>query len=172
MESRDVTKGATAPPAWPGCDAVSASDRAPVINRVETFSREFVAFVRVSASDGTDGWGQVSPYNADISAQVLHRQVVPWALGQPASDIAALVRSIPEHEHKFPGSYLRRALGGLETALWDRVGKIQQQSVCELLGGTPGPIRAYGSSMRRDITAQAEAERLVALASAIRFRCF
>ncbi|MEO1848041.1 MAG: hypothetical protein ABGY05_11790, partial [Pseudomonadota bacterium] len=61
MEARDVTKNSMAPPDWPGCSAVSAFDQAPVINRVETFSREFVAFVRVSANDGTDGWGQVSP---------------------------------------------------------------------------------------------------------------
>ncbi|MDG2238434.1 MAG: mandelate racemase/muconate lactonizing enzyme family protein [Arenicellales bacterium] len=172
MEARDVKKDSMAPPGCSGRGPVSALDQAPVINRVETFSREFVAFVRVSASDGTEGWGQVSPYNADISAQVLHRQVAPWALGQPADDIAALVSSIPEHEHKFPGSYLRRALGGLETALWDRTGKIQQKSVCELLGGTPGPLRTYGSSMRRDISAHAEAERLVSLRQQFGFDAF
>ena len=38
-----------APPGWSWCGAVSAFDQAPVINRVETFSREFVVFVRVSA---------------------------------------------------------------------------------------------------------------------------
>ena len=49
MEARDVRKDSMAPPGWSGCDAVSAFDQAPVINRVETFSWEFVAFVRVSA---------------------------------------------------------------------------------------------------------------------------
>ena len=144
----------------------------PVISRIETFSREAVAFVRVSASDGTLGWGQVSPYNADISAQVVHRQVAPWALGESADDIASLVSAVPEREHKFPGSYLRRALGGVETALWDRSGKIQQKSVCELLGGTPGRLRVYGSSMRRDITAQVEAQRLAALRQQFGFDAF
>jgi hypothetical protein len=38
-----------APPGWSWCSSVSAFDQAPVINRVEIFSREFVAFVRVSA---------------------------------------------------------------------------------------------------------------------------
>lgn len=54
------------------------------IKSIETFANEFVAFVRVTAEDGSQGWGQVAPYNADITAQVLHRQVAPWALGADA----------------------------------------------------------------------------------------
>ncbi len=46
------------------------------IRRIETFCNEFVGFVRVNADDGSHGWGQVSPYNADITCQVLHRQVM------------------------------------------------------------------------------------------------
>ena len=45
------------------------------INRIETFCDQFIGFVRVTAEDGATGWGQVSPYNADITSQVLHRQI-------------------------------------------------------------------------------------------------
>ena len=94
---------------------------------------------------------------------MLHRQVAPHALGADPLDVDVLVDRIPEAEHKFPGSYLRRAMGGLDTALWDLRGKVEGKSVCELLGGTPRPIRVYGSSMRRDIAPRDEAERLVRL---------
>jgi len=130
------------------------------IRSLETFSNEFVGFVRVRTDDGAEGWGQVSTYNADITAQVFHRQIAPWALGADALDIDALVDLIPEKEHKFPGSYLRRALAGLDTALWDLRGRLERKSVCELLGGTPGPIRVYASSMKRDIAPEDEAARL------------
>ena len=50
------------------------------ITRLETFCDRFVGFVRVTAEDGVQGWGQMSPYNADISAAVMHRQVAPWSL--------------------------------------------------------------------------------------------
>lgn len=130
------------------------------IRSLETFSNEFVGFVRVRADDGAEGWGQVSTYNADITAQIFHRQIAPWALGADALDIDALVDLIPEKEHKYPGSYLRRALAGLDTALWDLRGRLEGKSVCELLGGTPGPIRVYASSMKRDITPEDEAARL------------
>ena len=143
-----------------------------IIDRIETFSREYLAFVRATCRDGSIGWGQVSPYNADITAQVLHRQVAPWSVGKSSDDIAGIVKEIPEREHKFPGSYLRRALAGLETALWDRQGKARGKSVCELLGGSPGSLRAYGSSMRRDITPEAEAARLSQLRDEMGFDAF
>src|SRR5262249_46231012 len=82
------------------------------IRPMETFNDRYVGFVRVTADDGSEGWGQVSPYNADITVQIFHRQIAPWALGQDALDIEALVDAILRLEHKFPGSYLCRALAG------------------------------------------------------------
>jgi len=117
----------------------------------------------VRSESGHEGWGQVAPYFADITAQVVHRQVAPYAVGADALDIDHLVDIIPEREHKFPGSYLRRAIGGLDTALWDLRGKLEGKPVCALIGGTPGEVRAYGSSMKRDITPAAEADRLCRL---------
>ena len=133
------------------------------IESIETFSTRDVCMVRVRSDSGVEGWGQTAPYHADITARVVHRQVAPHALGAGALDVDALMRRIPEAEHKFPGSYLRRAMGGLDTALWDLRGKLEGKSVCELLGGTPRPMRVYGSSMRRDIAPRDEAERLVRL---------
>ncbi len=130
------------------------------ITAIETFSNKFVGFLRVTAEDGSQGWGQVSAYNADITSLVVHRQIAPWALGADALDIDYLVDIIPEREHKFPGSYLYRALAGLDTALWDLRGKVEGKSVCELIGGTPRSIRVYASSMKRDITPKDESERL------------
>ena len=138
-------------------------DTAAQITRIETFAKEFVGFVRITTADGGQGWGQVSTYNADISTQVLHRQVAPHALGRDGSDISGLVDRVANREHKFPGSYLRRAMAGVDTALWDLAGKRAGKTVCELLGGQPRPVRVYGSSMRRDISGADEADRLARL---------
>jgi L-alanine-DL-glutamate epimerase-like enolase superfamily enzyme len=133
------------------------------IEKLETFSNEFVCFVRVTANTGAIGWGQTSTYNADITASIFHRQVAPWALGRDALDIDALVERVEEREHKFPGSYRCRALAGLDTALWDLRGKMEGKPVVSLLGGAPKRLRAYASSMKRDISPDDEAERLVRL---------
>ncbi|MBV8909527.1 MAG: mandelate racemase/muconate lactonizing enzyme family protein [Gammaproteobacteria bacterium] len=142
------------------------------IASLETFSNQFVCFVRLTTESGAVGWGQTSPYNADITAAVFHRQVAPWALGAEVSDIDALVSRVEEREHKFPGSYRCRAIAGLDTALWDLRGRLAGKPVVELLGGRPRRLRAYASSMRRDLSPDDEAARLVRLRDSHGFDAF
>ena len=133
------------------------------IVKLETFSTEFVGFVRATTDSGVQGWGQLSTYNADITCEVFHRQIARHALGRDALDFADTLQLIGEREHKYHGSYLRRAMTGLDTALWDLRGKLEGKPVVALLGGAPGKLRAYASSMKRDITPEDEAERLLRL---------
>ena len=133
------------------------------IGKLETFTTEFVGFVRVTADSGEQGWGQVSTYNADITCEVFHRQVARHALGTDALDFSDTLLKINEREHKYPGSYLRRATTGLDTALLDLRGKVEGKPVTSLLGGSPGKVRAYASSMKRDITPEDEAKRFLKL---------
>ncbi len=147
-------------------------DTGPRIDRIETFCTPLIGFVRVTAEDGTQGWGQVSTYSSDITCEILHRQVAPWALGRGMDALEAVMAEIPLREHKFPGTYLRRAMAGLDTAVWDWRGKAAGKPVAELLGGSAGPIRAYASSMRRDITPEDEARRMTDLRERFGFDAF
>lgn len=142
------------------------------LKSIETFCNQYVGFVRVTAEDGSTGWGQVSTYHSDITCMVLHRQVARWMLGRDTTDLDDLLDFVTEREHKFPGSYLRRAMAGVDTAIWDLRGKQAGKPVASLLGGTPGPVRAYASSMKRDITPADEADRLKALRDAHGFAAF
>lgn len=142
------------------------------LRTLETFSTEDLCFVRATAEDGAQGWGQVAPYHADITGAVLHRQVAPHVLGMACGDIDAMMDEVRDREHKFPGAYLRRAMGGVDTALWDMAGKRAGRPVTALIGGSPGRVRAYASSMRRDITPEAEADRFARLRDAHGFDAF
>jgi L-alanine-DL-glutamate epimerase-like enolase superfamily enzyme len=142
------------------------------ISQIETFCTPFVGFVRVTAEDGSTGWGQVSPYNSDLTCEILHRQVAPWALGRGMDALEDIIAEIPLREHKYPGSYLRRAMAGLDTAVWDWRGKAASKPVAELLGGSAGSVRAYASSMRRDINPDDEAKRLTVLRDTQGFDAF
>ncbi len=139
---------------------------------VETFSTTNISVVRIRTDDGLEGYGQVAPYNADITSTILHRQVARHVLGSDPSDIDAVVQRCVVGEHKFPGSYTCRAIAGIDTALWDLKGKKEGRSVCELLGGTKKRLPVYGSSMRRDITPDEEADRLVRLQQEKGFKAF
>ncbi len=143
-----------------------------IIKSIETFSNQSVGFVRVINDDGISGWGQVSTYNSDITCQILHRQVAHWILGKDITDLDDKLDLISEREHKFPGSYLRRAMAGFDTAVWDLRGKIADKPVTSLLGGSPGKVRAYASSMKRDIKPREEAERLKKLRDELGFDAF
>ena len=57
------------------------------ITKLETFSNAYVGFVRVTTDSGAQGWGQLSPYHADITATVFHRQNAPWSLAAGAADL-------------------------------------------------------------------------------------
>ena len=143
-----------------------------IIRKLETFANEFVGFVRVTSDTGDEGWGQLSTYNADITAEIFHRQVARHALGTDAIDFAPVIERINEKEHKFPGSYLRRATTGLDTALFDLRGKLEGKPVVSLLGGRPKKIRAYASSMKRDISPEDEARRFLKLRDEKGFTAF
>ena len=78
------------------------------IDRIESFTRPDVGFVRVTTEDGAFGWGQMSTYHADITAQVLHRQVAPWVTGRfidagdPVADFLDIAALVHEREHISP----------------------------------------------------------------------
>ncbi len=130
---------------------------------IETFTNEYVGLVRLRTDEGDEGWGQTSTYNSQITAQVVHLQVAPHVLGMSGIDIPEVNRKVLEREHKFPGTYLYRALCGIDTALWDIKAKRAKQSVCQLIGGSPSSIPVYASSMQREITPEAEAQRFLKL---------
>jgi L-alanine-DL-glutamate epimerase-like enolase superfamily enzyme len=142
------------------------------ITKVESWTHGQFGVVRVTTRDGREGYGQLSSYEPDITATVLHRQVARHVLGSDPALIDALVDRVIDANMKFPWSYVCRALAGVDTAIWDLYGKIKGKAVCELLGGKIAPFPVYGSSMRRDISPEDEAARMVKLRDARGFKAF
>jgi len=68
------------------------------IAAVESFGNAYVALVQVRTDDGLEGWGQVAPYHADTTAEVLHRQVAPWqrAMYEPRPEVVDGRVGVPE----------------------------------------------------------------------------
>jgi L-alanine-DL-glutamate epimerase-like enolase superfamily enzyme len=142
------------------------------IQKVETFTRGAVGVVRLTTNDGKEGYGQLSTFEPDISATLLHRHLAGEVLGKDPAQIDSLVDRCVEANYKFPWSFVCRALAGIDTAIWDLYGKIKDKPVRELLGGKLTSMPAYGSSMRRDISPEDEATRLVRLRDSRGFRAF
>lgn len=142
------------------------------IATIETFLADQLAIVRIRTDDGAEGIGQTSPFQPGLSVRVLHEMAAPFFLGQDPWDLEALVERCIRKQYKFPSTFLLRALCGIDTALWDLLGKVTGQPVCKLLGGqVRSVVPMYASSMSRSITPEAEAERLAKLAAEQGFRC-
>jgi L-alanine-DL-glutamate epimerase-like enolase superfamily enzyme len=142
------------------------------ITRIETLHNEKVAVVRVRTDDGAEGIGQTAPFHADITAQVLHRMVAPVFLHQNPWDLSVLVKRCLDQHYKFTGTFLYRALCGLDTAIWDLLGKMTGQPVYQLLGGKLRTrIPVYASSMLRTTTPEQEVQRISNAVSRHGFRC-
>ncbi len=132
----------------------------PRIDRIETWALPEVNLVRVTDSDGATGWGQTAALAAEVTALALHRLVVPRALGQP-TDPAGVAAHVWNNAYKFRGTFLARAITGVETALWDLAGRQAGAPVWRLLGGTAlRDIPVYLSRRTRKTTPEAEAEAI------------
>lgn len=126
---------------------------------IETFVADEVGVVRAESEEGTVGFGQFPPRDPDLLATICHRHVVPHAFDRNIENRAALNADVLERRRDTAG-FVSRALAGLDTAIWDILGKIRDEPVWKLAGGSSGSVPAYASSMRRDTEPEEEAERL------------
>ncbi len=153
-------------------DALLGKDSGMKVKTIETFTKNPLSVVRVTTDSGAEGFGQIAPFDADLSATILHRKIAPHVLGKDPYAVGEISQTCIDRNLKFPWSFVCRALAGVDTALWDLRGKVEKKSVCELLGGTPGALVVYGSSMSRSITPEDEAKRLAALRDSHGFTAF
>ncbi|MEM6551981.1 MAG: mandelate racemase/muconate lactonizing enzyme family protein [Planctomycetota bacterium] len=130
----------------------------PTIQRIETLAHLRQCLVRVTDSDGATGLGQTAPKLTDATVAVMHDLLAPLALGHDVDDLEELDELVWQKAYKFTGTFLYRALGGLDTALWDLRARRAGVPVRDLLGpGRHDTLGVYGSSMGRERSAEQEA---------------
>ncbi len=108
--------------------------------------------VKLTADDGTVGWGEVqAPLTPQTPCALITTLLGPALLGQEALATSALYDRLYHLmlARGHAGSFLADAMAGLDIALWDLKGRHYKAPLCELLGG---PYRrelpAYVSGLR------------------------
>ena len=107
--------------------------------------------IRVENDQGLVGWGEAFGFVVWPATKTAIEQLVePLVLGRDERDIAGIHADLSKKFHLLgrtgPVMY---ALSGLDIALWDLAGKMQNRSVAELLGGVRRTrIKAYASLIR------------------------
>ncbi len=123
--------------------------------------------IRVLTDDGPSGIGETFAFGAPLGVcNVVEDGLRPVLLGQDPTRIEYLTelmqRCTVNYGRRGLGLY---AVGGVEMALWDLLGKVREAPLYELLGGLVRPtLPAYASLMRYDSPAEVAkaCERLVA----------
>jgi L-alanine-DL-glutamate epimerase-like enolase superfamily enzyme len=139
----------------------------PVANAFGAMTSRPAVFLRISASDGAWGWGEVfsnfPQVGAEHRARLVHSIFRPLLEGHP--DEPGAVRALLETRTRQmaiqcgePGPFAQIA-GGVDQALWDLAARRASQPLWRLLGGG-NRVRVYASGIGPDdVVTVAEAKR-------------
>jgi L-alanine-DL-glutamate epimerase-like enolase superfamily enzyme len=109
--------------------------------------------VKITATDGTVGWGETYGIVAPQAVVTIVEDVLaPQLVGRAIDDVASLwdeLYALMRVRGHWSG-FFTDALAGVDIALWDLKGKLVHAPVCELLGGKRRErIPAYASGLPR-----------------------
>ena len=120
----------------------------PVVARIATIAEWPVILIDVETEEGVTGRTYLEPYVPksmkylvaalnDLGELMKGRPIVPLQMFKDAQ------KSL--HFVGYEGLSMI-AVSGLDMALWDALAKAAGMPLCQLLGGSPGPVRAYNSN--------------------------
>jgi L-alanine-DL-glutamate epimerase-like enolase superfamily enzyme len=137
------------------CHVFRAPVSVPVANAFGAMTNRPAVFVRVSASDGAWGWGEVFCNFPQVGAE--HRARLVASIFAPLLDGAAsrpdtVATLLAERTRRLaiqcgePGPFAQIA-GAIDQALWDMAARRAGLPLWRLLGGTTPRVRVYASGL-------------------------
>ena len=140
----------------PGARTAIAAAAGRYVDRVETFVvdaawRNFL-IVKITTNDGIVGWGDGTLGWKEFAVESLvHEFADRHLVGRDPFRIEDLWFKLYQIEHN-SGPVMYSAMAGIETALWDIVGKVCGQPVVNLVGGVlRDRVRVYANGWYADM---------------------
>jgi galactonate dehydratase len=122
--------------------------------------------LRIQAANGLIGFGEYTVEGQLDSTAAMVTELSPHFIGQDARDVKRLVRGRFDQNFYHGGPHYMSALGGIEIALWDILGKSVNLPIHRLLGGkVRDKVKVYrwaGGNNNAPGAAAEEAARVVA----------
>jgi galactonate dehydratase len=136
------------------------------IERIETLQvPPRWGLLRILTSDGLEGYGEFTVEGQLSAAEAAVHELSEGFAGRDAGDIKGLIRGRYDQSFYHGGAHYMSALGGIEIALWDLLGKSLGQPVYALLGGkVRDKVKVYrwaGGNNNAPEAAAEEAARVV-----------
>ena len=139
-----------------------------IIERIETAKvPPRWGLLRILTKDGLAGYGEFTLEGQLDSTEALVKELSESFIGKDARGFRRLTRGVYDQHFYHAGPHFASALAGIETALWDLVGKATGQPVHEMLGGkVRDKVKVYrwaGGNNNDAKAAAEEAARVVEL---------
>lgn len=147
--------------------AVSIPMRRPIVSKVGVYERWPLILIDAHTAEGITGHAFLEPYRHNSVAPItaLLQELATQFRGRPLAPLDLYRDGMGTMHLNGREGLSVIAISGLDMALWDARARAAGQSLATLLGGTPGPVRAYNTNGLWLIPLErigAEAESLVA----------
>jgi D-galactarolactone cycloisomerase len=117
-------------------------------------------FVRVVSTDGVEGVVKANSRMEEVTS-LFHQVAVPAFMGRDLRDLQAILADLFRAQYKFAGLAFWTAVGHLELAVWDLLGKTGRRRCVDMMGGAVREtIPIYVSSLDRNSSPEKEVETL------------
>ena len=155
------------------CWVFRAPIEAPVSTAFGTMTNRPALFLRLSASDGAWGWGEVfcnfPQVGAEHRARLIDSLFAPLLQGSPSDDPARLRQRLEEQTRRVtiqcgePGPFAQ-IIGAVDQALWDLAGRRAGLPLWKLLAAAAGENTGEGSKRVRVYASGLGPERVAEMA--------
>jgi len=116
------------------------------ITNLKTYVLPRAILVKIETNAGISGWGESSPNNTRLIQTFIETDMKDRVIGRDPFDTEPIWNELYWYNHDLgPAGALPYAVAGIDLALWDLKGKILQQPIYKLLGGSfQKEFPAYG----------------------------
>lgn len=117
-------------------------------------------FIRVVSTDGVEGAIKANSRMEEV-ASLFHQVAVPPFMNRDLRELQAILSDLYRAQYKFAGLAFWTAVGHLELAVWDLLGKTANKRCVDLMGGAVRQsIPIYVSSLDRNSSPEKEVATL------------
>jgi L-alanine-DL-glutamate epimerase-like enolase superfamily enzyme len=150
MRRRFFLAGAVAAAALAPLPLLAQNRNQMRIAKVEAFAVPRAVFVKVTADDGSAGWGEAGHSGAKFVAKLINDSMSKFITGDDVfAGEASWAKLHYEYDELGPGGIASQAIAGIDCALWDLRGRLLGKPVWALLGGKfRDDFPVYGSFSR------------------------
>lgn len=125
---------------------VNLAPKVKRVDAIQSFVTQETPILRLRCSDGSEGVGYSYTIGSGGSSvlALLRDHLLPRLMGQEADAIEAIWRDLTFHTHATTvGAITSLALAAIDTALWDRRGRVAGLPLWQLAGGAQNSVPIY-----------------------------